>query len=77
MKEFNQRMINNIIPIIVLIKLNIHVIRQNIIKIQFTIKEVGRETWKYFSKYHYLSELLPGGKIHLYGIFHKQNHHLL
>lgn len=42
-------------------------------KIQFTIKEVGRETWKYFSKYHYLSELLPGGKIHLYGIFHKQN----
>jgi hypothetical protein len=43
MKEFNQRMINNIIPIIVLIKLNIHVIRQNIIKIQFTINKIKEE----------------------------------
>lgn len=42
-------------------------------KLEFTIKEVGRETWKYFSKYHYLSELLPGGKIYLYGIFHNEN----
>lgn len=42
-------------------------------KLEFTIKEVGRESWKYFSKYHYLSELLPGGKIYLYGIFHKEN----
>ena len=41
--------------------------------LEFTIKEVGRETWKYFSKYHYLSELLPGGKIYLYGIFHNEN----
>tara|TARA_R110000868_G_scaffold72040_1_gene210238 strand:- start:267 stop:1388 length:1122 start_codon:yes stop_codon:yes gene_type:complete len=39
-------------------------------KLEFTIKEVGRETWKYFSKYHYLSERLPGGKIYLYGIFY-------
>lgn len=42
-------------------------------KLEFTIKEVGRESWKYFSKYHYLSELLPGGKIYLYGIFHNNN----
>lgn len=42
-------------------------------KLEFTIKEVGRESWKYFSKYHYLSELLPGGKIFLYGIFHGEN----
>lgn len=42
-------------------------------KLEFTIKEVGRESWKYFSKYHYLSELLPGGKIYLYGIFHGDN----
>lgn len=43
MKEFNQRMINNIIPIIVLINLNIHVIRRNIIKIQFTISKIKEE----------------------------------
>jgi len=42
-------------------------------KLEFTIKEVGRESWKYFSKYHYLSELLPGGKIYLYGIFYNEN----
>jgi energy-coupling factor transporter ATP-binding protein EcfA2 len=42
-------------------------------KLEFTIKEVGRETWKYFSKYHYLSEQLPAGKIYLYGIFHEDN----
>lgn len=42
-------------------------------KLEFTIREVGRETWKYFSKYHYLSELLPGGKIYLYGLFHNEN----
>lgn len=42
-------------------------------KLEFTIKEVGRETWKYFSKYHYLSERLPGGQIYLYGIFYGEN----
>jgi energy-coupling factor transporter ATP-binding protein EcfA2 len=42
-------------------------------KLQFTIKEVGRESWKYFSKYHYLSERLPGGKIYLYGLFYNDN----
>jgi ABC-type ATPase with predicted acetyltransferase domain len=42
-------------------------------KLEFSIKEIGRESWKYFSKYHYLSEKLPAGKIYLYGIFHKDN----
>ncbi len=42
-------------------------------QLEFTIKEVGRETWKYFSKYHYLSERLPGGKIHCFGLFHGHN----
>jgi ABC-type ATPase with predicted acetyltransferase domain len=42
-------------------------------KLEFTIKEVGRESWKYFSKYHYLSENLPAGKIYLYGIYHGDN----
>lgn len=38
-------------------------------QLQFDIKEIGRESWRYFSKYHYLSERLPGGSIHLYGLF--------
>ncbi len=38
-------------------------------QLKFEIKEVGRETWKYFSKYHYLSSNLPGGKLYLYGLF--------
>ena len=36
----------------------------------FDIKRVGRETWPYFSKYHYLSDKLPGGHIETYGLFH-------
>lgn len=42
-------------------------------KIEFTITEVCRETWRYFSKYHYLSERLPGGKIFTFGLFHEGN----
>jgi ABC-type lipoprotein export system ATPase subunit len=42
-------------------------------QINFTIREIGRDSWKYFSKYHYLSELLPGGKIYLYGLFDGDN----
>lgn len=37
--------------------------------IEFKIKECSRESWKYFSKFHYLSDNLPGGKIYLYGLF--------
>jgi energy-coupling factor transporter ATP-binding protein EcfA2 len=36
----------------------------------FDIREIGRESWKYFSKYHYLSDRLPGGHIELYGLFY-------
>jgi len=42
-------------------------------QLTFTIREVGKETWKYFSKYHYLNENLPAGKIYTYGIFHEGN----
>lgn len=38
-------------------------------KLEFTIREVGRDTWKSFSKYHYLSENLPGGLVLYYGLF--------
>jgi ABC-type Mn2+/Zn2+ transport system ATPase subunit len=38
--------------------------------LRFDIRAIGRESWRYFSKYHYLSERLPGGKIYLYGLFH-------
>lgn len=37
----------------------------------FDIRPIGRQSWKYFSKYHYLSEKLPGGGIFLYGLFHQ------
>lgn len=39
-------------------------------KLQFDIRPIGNESWKYFSKYHYLSENLPGGVIKLFGLFH-------
>ena len=42
-------------------------------KLKFEIREVGRESWKYFSKYHYLSEKLPGGRIFTYGLFEGSN----
>lgn len=42
-------------------------------KFEFTIKEVEKDTWKYFSKYHYLSKRLPGGKIHTFGLFIGEN----
>lgn len=42
-------------------------------QLEFTIREVGRGTWRYFSKYHYLSERLPGGKIYTFGLFHGDN----
>jgi ABC-type lipoprotein export system ATPase subunit len=40
-------------------------------QLAFTIKKIGRESWRYFSKYHYLSEKLPGGSIYLYGLFYE------
>ena len=42
-------------------------------KLKFDIKEIDNTSWKYFSKYHYLNERLPGGKLYLYGLFHNNN----
>lgn len=42
-------------------------------QLEFEVKEIGRESWKYFSKYHYLSERLPGGQLYLYGLFYNNN----
>ena len=39
-------------------------------QLRFDIHEVDRTTWKAFSKYHYLSDRLPGGAIECYGLFH-------
>lgn len=39
-------------------------------KLKFTIRVVGRESWRFFSHYHYLSDRLPGGKIYTFGLFH-------
>jgi energy-coupling factor transporter ATP-binding protein EcfA2 len=42
-------------------------------QLEFDIKEIGKESWKYFSKYHYLSDNLPGGVIKTFGLFHGDN----
>jgi len=38
-------------------------------RLRTDIREVKRDTWRYFSKYHYLSSNLPGGKAYFYGLF--------
>jgi len=42
-------------------------------ELKFEIKEVKRNSWKYFSKYHYLNERLPGGQLYIYGLFYEGN----
>jgi ABC-type Mn2+/Zn2+ transport system ATPase subunit len=42
-------------------------------RLRFNIREVSRNTWKTFSKYHYLSDRLPSGKIYTFGIFEGKN----
>ena len=42
-------------------------------KLQFDIREIDSSSWKYFSKYHYLSDLMPGGIVYTYGLFHGEN----
>lgn len=39
-------------------------------QLAFDVRPVTSESWKYFSKYHYLSEKMPGGKIYSFGLFH-------
>lgn len=41
-------------------------------KLQLDIREIDSKSWKYFSKYHYLSENLPGGKVFYFGLFHAE-----
>lgn len=42
-------------------------------QIKFDIREIGRESWKYFSKYHYLSKNIPCGIVKFFGLFHDEN----
>lgn len=42
-------------------------------RLRFDVRECGRQSWPYFSKYHYLSDKLPGGKIYTYGLFEGVN----
>lgn len=39
-------------------------------RLEFTIRAATRESWKQFSKYHYLNDKIPGGRIFFYGLFH-------
>jgi len=38
-------------------------------QIKFDIAECDRSTWRNFSKYHYLSDKLPGGHIETFGLY--------
>jgi ABC-type lipoprotein export system ATPase subunit len=38
-------------------------------KLNFEIKPTDSSAWKYFSKYHYLSERPLGGRVHHFGLF--------
>lgn len=42
-------------------------------RLEFGIRQVDRKSWRYFSKYHYLSDKLPGGHIETFGLFHGEN----
>lgn len=42
-------------------------------QLQFELREVDRSTWKSFSRYHYLSDRLPGGFLKTFGLFHGDN----
>lgn len=41
-------------------------------RLEFEIKELNdTKSWRYFSKYHYLSDKMPCGKIYVFGLFHE------
>lgn len=42
-------------------------------QLEFTIKQIDKSSWRYFSKYHYLSDKLPGGKNYYFGLFNESN----
>jgi energy-coupling factor transporter ATP-binding protein EcfA2 len=53
---------------------NRRLLRQNFQRterLEFEIREINKDSWRYFSKYHYLSERLPGGIVKTFGLFHK------
>ena len=39
-------------------------------RLQFDVRQIDRSSWRYFSKYHYLSENMPGGHTWTFGLFH-------
>lgn len=42
-------------------------------QLNFQLREIERSSWKYFSKYHYLSKLPPPGFSKCYGLFDGNN----
>lgn len=38
-------------------------------KLEFGLREIDRTSWKYFSRYHYLTDSVPGGIVRFYGVF--------
>lgn len=42
-------------------------------QLQFDIYETSRRTWQFFSKYHYLSDRLAGGKCYYFGLWSGAN----
>lgn len=42
-------------------------------QLNFEIREADKSTWRYFSRYHYLSEKLAGGKQYFYGLWDGEN----
>lgn len=47
--------------------------RQRTEKLNFQIREIDKSSWKYFNKYHYLSENIPGGFNKFFGLFEGEN----
>lgn len=42
-------------------------------ELHFDVREISSRSWANFSKYHYLSARLPGGKVYYYGLFEQKN----
>ncbi len=42
-------------------------------QLTFEIRKTDKSAWSYFSKYHYLSEKLPAGHNHFWGLFQGEN----
>lgn len=39
-------------------------------RLEFELKKIDSSSWKYFSRYHYLSDRVPGGLTRFFGLFH-------